>query len=900
MSETWKIQDYISRPVALAFYLLVAGCYVVVAILGLVEQFFAQQLILPILSLTLVQICAVISLGFIAVVLQWYRVKWLSALLLLALALALCFQPPPTEQELSGIPLAVLVFFLVLVAITLLWPISQRFSQYLWYCLAACAFSYGVYLQLALWCSFLSIPSQTPYSSSLLPLLFISGGVALALRQHFALVVHKPLSRSTLVAIVMFQAGYAVWFTLTIYDIKYETAMAEQKTQQVVEQVEAQLQVTQSLFNLATERWQRVASERRMAFMVEDLTALTDSYSIIYGVIVFDEMLTATHFTGQAESFYQQGLLNHQALQAWIKAPPTNFRLATNSASLVTQQPFLMLTLKVNIEEQYVPVLVMINLQQALITENTYSVVHLKIYLEVLPDLLLAADQHGFHRSSLHALVQRYPYYFKVASTEEQWRRNPFYIFVSDLTGLHSKARLQQIVLWVALIFCCTFILAADRTRQLQNGKAKLSRMAKFDDITGLLRRDAFYEAAERQGFSSNAKPEAMIFIDLDGFKPINDSFGHDVGDQLLAEIADRIRLLVGEQSLLARFSGDEFLVYLPNFPADKAETLAQNVLSAIAKPSHSTGFNVYLTASIGILINTLQGRSPQLLTQLADVAMSYAKQAGGNTFRFYQQVMSEDYRHTMALRNRLQAALDDKQLQVFYQPVLEFASGKVVAIESLVRWQDDGKYISPAEFIPIAEQTGQIIQLGEQVTEIVLRDLAEQPQLQSLHAAINVSSQQLRRYDYFSYLTQALIRFSIPASRICIELTESAILEEQNNSMLMPERIKQLGCLLALDDFGTGYSSLSYLYRLPADVIKLDRSFTQDLLNDVKQRQIVEMIVNTCKQIGKTVVIEGVETQEMAALCEQLGCDRVQGYFYARPMPLADLLLYLNAKETQ
>lgn len=899
MSDTWKIQDSISRSAALAFYLLVAGFFSMVALLGIVEQVFLSQLMLPILSLTLVKICALVSLGFSAVVFKWHKVRWFSGLLLFALAVKLSITGVGSQHELSGIPLSVLVMLLAMATAALLLPLQSKFSRYLWQVLAVVTFGYGCFLQLCLWLPILPASAQTPFSASLIPVMLLTGGIALALRQHFALTATGPLPRSTFIAIIMFQAGYGVWFALTLYDIRYETHLAEQKTQRVVNQVQTQLQFSESLFARANARWQRVDAGQRLAFIAADLADLTEAYNLIHGAIVYNAELEPALMTGKAEVFFQQGLLNSPALINWLQQPDSEFSMATNGASLNTSQPFLMLKLYVPLtESSFQVVLILINLQQALITDNTGNGAQLKIYLEALPDVLLAADAQSFYRTTLAKLAQHYRYYFKILPNDQQWNGRSFYVFLTDIGSLQARSRLHQVVLWVALVFCGTFVLAADRTRLLYREKAKLVSLAKFDDITGLLRRDAFYQATEIASPKADVLPEAMIFIDLDGFKPINDSFGHDVGDQLLTEIANRIRLLVGEQTLLARFSGDEFLVYIPCCLTMDAEHLAQNLLKSISGPSSTTGFNVYLTASIGIVINTQAGKSSQLLTQLADVAMSYAKQAGGNTYRFYQQAMADDYRNIMAIRNRLQAALDGQQLQVFYQPVIDFISGKVVAVECLVRWQDQGQYVSPAEFIPIAEQTGQIIQLGEQVTEIVLRDLRDQPQLAGLSAAINVSSQQLRRYDYVAFLEQALVRFQIPAPRICVELTESALLEGQTNAFLLPERIKQLGCSLALDDFGTGYSSLSYLYRLPADSIKLDRSFTQDLLNDAKQRKIVEMIVSTCKQIGKIVVIEGVETPEMAQLCRELGCDRVQGYYYARPMALVDLLAYLSQRE--
>lgn len=900
MTESSKIQDSISRSAALALYLVVAGFFVIIALLGAAEQLARQPLILPISSLTLVLVCSVISIGFIAVVFQWHHVRWMSAvltLLLLAYIIWVRQQHSMTfnRNELSGVPLPLLVLLLALSAAALIMPLTSRMSRHMWKLLSVLTLGYGCYLQFSLW--FLQAPTtnQTPFSLSLVPVMLITGGVALALRQHFQLTAAGWPSRSTLIAILMFQTGYGVWFSLSLSDVKFETRLAEQRIHQVVQQVHQQLQIAEKLFVRASARWELIASEQRMAFMTADLHALTDAYTVVHGVMVFDDNLTPIIATGKANDFYQQGLLAASPVRSWLADVAPSHTMATNRASLSTPYPFLMHRLNVTMAEGDVKlVLVFINLHQALALDSTYNGSQLKTFLEVLPNVLLSADGSAFQQATFTDLQQKYHHFHKVTPSAANWNGTSFYVFVADTKDLLERSRLHQVVLWVALVLCITFVLAADRTRQLHIEKAKLFTLAKFDDITGLLRRDAFYQAMEDTSPKAKDLPEAMIFIDLDGFKPINDSFGHDVGDKLLAEIASRIRLLVGENTLLARFSGDEFLIYTAEGDAATVTKLAEALLVSLAKPSSATGFNVYLTASIGIVINHQLGQSSQLLTQLADVAMSYAKLAGGNTYRFYQQSMADDYRNIMAMRNRLQAALDARALRVFYQPVISFTTGRVIALESLVRWYDQGRFIPPVEFIAIAEQTGQIIQLGEQVTEMVLRDLAEQPALAHLSAAINVSSQQLRRYDFVGFLAHALQRFDIPAQRICVELTESALLEEQSNAFLLPERIKQLGCLLALDDFGTGYSSLSYLYRLPADSIKLDRSFTQDLLLDDRQRKIVEMIVSTCKHLGKTVVIEGVETAEMADICRELGCDRVQGYYYAKPMALADLLVYL------
>ena len=239
--------------------------------------------------------------------------------------------------------------------------------------------------------------------------------------------------------------------------------------------------------------------------------------------------------------------------------------------------------------------------------------------------------------------------------------------------------------------------------------------------------------------------------------------------------------------------------------------------------------------------------------------------------------------------------ALDQNHLDVHYQPVIELTTGQVVSVESLVRWQLGQEFIPPAVFIPIAERTGQIIQIGEAVVNRVLQHLQTIPQLAAVNVAINVSSQQLKRYKFEDFLKQRLNHYQVPAERLCIELTESDLLDEGANASASLQGLKALGCTIAIDDFGTGFSSLSYLHQLPADVVKLDRSFTRDVLIDEKQRKVVEMVVAACKQIGKVVVVEGIEDGAVLDYFREIGCERGQGFYFARPMPIEQLLVFLQ-----
>ncbi|MCC6434755.1 MAG: EAL domain-containing protein [Acidimicrobiales bacterium] len=433
--------------------------------------------------------------------------------------------------------------------------------------------------------------------------------------------------------------------------------------------------------------------------------------------------------------------------------------------------------------------------------------------------------------------------------------------------------------------------------------QAELTHLAFHDRLTGLANRSLFNDrlahALRRPGPSTTTI--AVMFVDLDDFKVVNDTMGHAAGDQLLVDAANRIGLCLRAGDTACRLGGDEFAIILDNLAnvAD-AQQLADRLLEALTLPFELAGQLRTVTASIGISTPPNQVTDCDLAIERllldADIALYHAKRAGKN-----QIVVFNPERHDTHERNRLRADLTDalrrEDIEVYYQPIVDLDTNAVVGVEALARWTHAERGpIGPAEFIPIAEESGLIIQLGEQVLRRALSDLRAIAFVSPgppLGVAVNLSALQLRSPDAIDRAIAIIEASGHPPSSLTIELTES-VLADDPATLDALERLRSLGCRIAIDDFGTGFSSLSYLERLPIDVLKIDRPFTQRLGQGTARASLAHTIVELARNQHLITVAEGVETAEQADELRQLGCDRAQGYLLARPMPAAALQQFL------
>ena len=425
-----------------------------------------------------------------------------------------------------------------------------------------------------------------------------------------------------------------------------------------------------------------------------------------------------------------------------------------------------------------------------------------------------------------------------------------------------------------------------------KEAEEQLVQLARYDNVTGLANRTLLRESLLRALAKTrrNHKTFALMFLDLDHFKDINDTMGHDVGDLLLKSVADRLKGRVRENDLVARMGGDEFAVLIDDSNSDDAAHVSQGILDALA-PFHQLDNNeVFVSSSIGIAMCPEAGEDPETICKSADTAMYLAKKMGRNNYQFFSQELHEETMERIHLENDLRRALDQNEFVLFYQPKVNM-SGSIIGMEALIRWQHSKLgMISPGKFIPMAEKTGLISPISEWVLHTACVQIREWQKNHYLSndatLAVNISLRQLKQDTFWDTFLKILSETELDPRYLELELAESSIMDNPQATIVLLEKIHQLGAYIAIDDFGTGYSSLSYLRRLPIDAIKIDMSFVQGIGKDHNDEEIIKVIIALAKSLGIQSVAEGVETQEQVTFLHEHRCDSLQGFYFCRPLP--------------
>ncbi|HEY9050556.1 MAG TPA: EAL domain-containing protein [Gammaproteobacteria bacterium] len=438
------------------------------------------------------------------------------------------------------------------------------------------------------------------------------------------------------------------------------------------------------------------------------------------------------------------------------------------------------------------------------------------------------------------------------------------------------------------------FVAVIEDVSQFKEDQVKIEQLAYVDSLTGLANRALLRDRLEQalKSIQRNNKKAALLYLDLDQFKRINDSLGHDVGDAVLMLVAERLRQNVRHQDTVARMGGDEFVVLLTDVDGMAgASSVARKILESLAQPSRLLRHEIIVTPSIGITIAPDDSLNADILLKNADLAMYRAKALGRNNYQFFTEEMNARVLNHLMIENELRQAIAHDELLLYYQPQVSIETGELTGVETLVRWQHPEKgLIGPDQFIQVAEETGLVIQLGEWV----LRNACKQwraldvKNLSSLKLAVNLSARQFRDPYLLEMIQNILDKSDFRPIQLELEITETILMENLDNALKVLEKIKALGISISIDDFGTGYSSLNYLKRFPIDSLKIDKAFIQDIPNDQDDMAISSAVIAMAHKLKLKVVAEGVETEAQWAFLKDNHCDIGQGYLMGKPM-LAD-----------
>lgn len=580
----------------------------------------------------------------------------------------------------------------------------------------------------------------------------------------------------------------------------------------------------------------------------------------------------------------------------WLQRMLGQEAYTVTASSVYAERPILFFTVPIRAQQNGAPQATMaVDLQQLLDFKPIEFLRSFEVHIEIAPNFILPANTPEFALYSRDDFHATHPFSIR-HSFEIIDAPLTFFVTLSDTEELWRSARVNKLVFLIGGIVSFLLVIIIDANHRLRQEEIKLKQLATYDGVTNLIRRDVFeQELALQYSVARDVTATFVLFIDLDGFKTINDTLGLKAGNQILLETGQRIKAELPKNSIVSRFSSDEFVVMVPNANKAVVTKLSSTLQQQLRKPYILDGVEVIAPASIGIAQAMRFDDSADELIQRADIAMTEAKSSGGNNATWFRIEMLQSYNERLSMRTRIQQGMNNQEFSVHYQPIVGTQSNVISGFEALARWrQEDGSFIPPGVFIPIAEQTGQIVELTEQILARVSDDipkLAQIGQEDKTYVSVNISPLCFTRGIVMELLKEVHAQAQESNVVLQIEVTESLFLDDKTSAKDTLEALRALGIQVAIDDFGTGYSSLSLLYKLPVDVIKIDRAFISDLTPGTDAFKVADAAISLALNLDKKVVVEGVETEAQLAFCREKQCHAMQGYYFYRPQALAELM---------
>jgi len=502
---------------------------------------------------------------------------------------------------------------------------------------------------------------------------------------------------------------------------------------------------------------------------------------------------------------------------------------------------------------------------------------------------LLGSGQHdtAFYRAMWEAIAQEGRWEGEIWNRRKNGEIYPEWLTISAIVGATGQPS--------------QYLGIFTETSSRKDAEARIERLVNYDALTDLPNRALLFDRARvaLAAAHRNHTHATVMHLNVDHFKNINESFGHEAGDQVLVEVARRLVARLKPDDTVSRLGSDDFIVLLPHTSASDAGDIAHRLMGVVEEPITVAGQMLRITASVGVAEYPDNGNTLQQLAQAAETAVNHAKREGRNTVRFFSASLQVQMQEARDMERGLHLAVERQELVLHYQPQISAHTGRIIGVEALVRWQHpEWGLVPPGRFIPVAEKAGLIRGIGEWVLVQALTDSArwQAAGLPAVPVAVNLSMAQFRHEGLRGFVTQSLARSGVPAHLLELELTESVAMEDSEFTTATIRGLKDLGVLLSIDDFGTGYSSLSYLKRFAIDKLKIDQSFVRGLNVDAEDDAIVLAVINLAHSLGLRTIAEGVETPAQAASLRDKGCDEFQGYLFSRPVPAAELERLLGA----